>query len=220
MRVIGASTPGCNAGLIWMFVSAVFINRALTSAGGRFGCASRIKAAEPAIIGVAPEVPPNAVVLVPVPASAETDAPGAPMSGLIAFSLTLGPRADDETMLMARGVLKAGPTLTFTGAAMFALTRFDVACVMISVGTNVSPPPNEKLTGSPGKTSPIRTPIAPALAARSTFRLTAQVPRSMSATFPAGFARYASPGHPRPTKTTSPVKPEPIGAQPTVSVFL
>ena len=35
------------------------------------------------IIGVAPEVPPKAVVPVPVPASAETEAPGAPMSGLI-----------------------------------------------------------------------------------------------------------------------------------------
>jgi hypothetical protein len=85
--------------------------------------------------------------------------------------------------------VNAGPTLTFTGAARFALIKLDVAWVMTSVGTNVSPPPNEKLIGSPGATSPIRTPIAPALAARSTLRLTAQAPRSMSATFPAGFAR-------------------------------
>src|SRR6266581_2917689 len=107
MRVIGASTPGSPTGLMPMSVSAVFIRRDLTSTGDRFGCASNISAAEPAIIGVAPEVPPNAVVPVPVPASADTDAPGAPMSGLIALSLTLGPRADDETMLMARGVLNA-----------------------------------------------------------------------------------------------------------------
>ena len=201
----------------------------MPSAGVRFGCASSINAAEPAIIGVAPDVPPNEVVPVPVPASAETDAPGAPMSGLIAFSLTLGPRADDETMLPTSGVLNCGPTVTFTGAAMFALIRFDVACVMISVGTNVSPPPNEKLTGSPGATRPIKTPIAPALAARSTLRLTEHPPRSISATFPAGEARYGSSGlpdetepagQPRPTKATLPVKPSPIGAQPTVSVFL
>ena len=61
--------------------------------------------------------------------------------------------------------------------------------VMIIVGTNVSPPPLEKLTGAPGATSPMRTPTAPALAARSTLRLTEQPPRSMSATLPDGSLR-------------------------------
>ena len=36
-------------------------------------------------MGAAPEVPPKASSPVPVPAIAETDAPGAPMSGLIAL---------------------------------------------------------------------------------------------------------------------------------------
>ena len=41
-------------------------------------------AAEPETIGAAPEVPPKGPSPVPVPASAETDAPGAPISGLSA----------------------------------------------------------------------------------------------------------------------------------------
>ena len=46
-------------------------------------------------IGVAPDVPPNASVPVPEPAIAETDAPGAPISGLIEFVGDDGPREDD-----------------------------------------------------------------------------------------------------------------------------
>src|SRR5882672_8231190 len=96
---------------------------------------------------------------------------------------------------------------------------------MTSVGTNVLPPPNENETASPAATSPMSTPTAPALAARSTFRLTAQLPRSINATLPAGETRYGSSavapaaGQPRPTNATSPVKPLPTGAQSTVSVF-
>ncbi len=66
-----------------MLVSAEFINRALISTGEAVGNACRSSAAEPATIGVAPDVPPKAVSPVPVPASAESDAPGAPISGLI-----------------------------------------------------------------------------------------------------------------------------------------
>ena len=65
---------------------------------------------------------------------------------------------------------------------------------MTIVGTNVSPPPLEKVTASPGATRPMSTAVAPAWAARSTFRLTEQAPRSMSATLPVGSARYGSSG--------------------------
>src|SRR5439155_11116731 len=89
------------------------------------------------------------------------------------------------------------------------------------VGTNAPPPPKLHQLRSAPMTIATNTPMAPALAARSTFRLTAQTPRSIRATLPAGLARYGSPGQPRPTKATSPVVSEfPIGAQPTVEVFL
>ncbi len=70
-----------------MLVSAVFMSSDLISSGVRFGYFWSSSATEPATIGAAPEVPPKAVVPVPVPTSAETDAPGAPMSGLIALKL-------------------------------------------------------------------------------------------------------------------------------------
>src|SRR2546425_5707425 len=85
IRVIGARTPGCRAGLIMMFVSAVFIRTDLISDGVRVGYFWSRSADEPAIMGVAPEVPPKADWSVPEPATAETEAPGAPMSGLIAL---------------------------------------------------------------------------------------------------------------------------------------
>ena len=65
-------------------------------------------------IGVAPDVPPNASVPVPEPAMAETDAPGAPISGLIWFVGEDGPRADEPTMLPTSGTLTASETLTLT----------------------------------------------------------------------------------------------------------
>ena len=58
-------------------------------------------------------------------------------------------------------------------------------CWITSDGTKLVPPPYEKVTASPGATSAIRTPIAPALAAASTFRLTEHVPRSIRAILPA-----------------------------------
>src|SRR2546425_274116 len=132
----------------------------------------------------------------------------------------LGPRAEEETMLPTRGTVKAGETVTTTGAARLALIRFDVLWVMTRVGTNRVPPPKEKEIASPDATRPIRTPTAPACAARSTLRLTAHTPRSMRATLPEGSARYGSPGQPRPTNATSLlVKPAPIGAQSTVDAL-
>jgi hypothetical protein len=78
------------------------------------------------------------------------------------------------------------------------LIAFDSDCWMTSEGTKVSPPPNEKDTASPAATKPISTPVAPASAPMSTFRLTEQVPRSIYAILPAGLASRASPGQPRP----------------------
>jgi hypothetical protein len=61
------------------------MSSAFTSGGVSCGFACSRSATEPATIGAAPDVPPNAVSPSPVPTCAETDAPGAPMSGLIAL---------------------------------------------------------------------------------------------------------------------------------------
>ena len=84
-----------------------------------------------------------------------------------------------------------GETVTFTvfPAESCALILSASALVITNVSTKVSPPPKAKLIGSPAATNPMSTPMAPALAARSTLRLTAHVPRSIKATLPAGFAR-------------------------------
>ena len=78
---------------------------------------------------------------------------------------------------------------TAVPAESCALILLASASVITSVSTNESPPPKLNEIGSPGATKPISTPIAPALAARSTFRLTGHPPRSINATLPAGSAR-------------------------------
>ena len=174
------------------------MSRDLISRTVRVGNFDLSRAAAPATIGVAPDVPPNASVPLPEPATAETDAPGAPISGLIEFVGDEGPRADEPTMLPTSGMLTASETLTLTttGMASWALIAELSDCWMTMVGTKLSPPPFEKLTASPGAMRPISTAVAPASAARSTFRLTEQSPRSMSATLPSGSARYGSSGLP------------------------
>ena len=219
------------AALFMTVVSAVFMSSDLISRILRVGYLDLRSAAAPVTIGVAPDVPPKASVPVPDPAIAETDAPGAPISGLIWFAGEDGPRADEPTTLPTSGTLTALETLTLTttGIASWALMALLRDCWMTMVGTKLSPPPFEKLTASPGATRPISTAVAPASAARSTLRLTEQSPRSMSATLPAGSARYGSSGlpaamepagQPRPRCTTSPVKPAPTGAQSTVAVLV
>ncbi len=47
-------------------------------------------------IGAAPDVPPNAAVPVKLPDIADTDAPGAPISGLTMLSSKRGPREEVE----------------------------------------------------------------------------------------------------------------------------
>src|SRR5215831_2234155 len=77
-----------------------------------------------------------------------------------------------------------------------ALIRLLVGCVMTSEGTEWDPPPYINDIASPGATRPIRTPIAPACAARSIFRLTGQAPRSINAILPLGSVKYGSSGLP------------------------
>ena len=69
-------------------------------------------------------------------------------------------------------------------------------CVITSVGTKFDPPPLVKVIAWPGATKPIRTPIAPAEAAASIFRLTERAPRSINAILPLGSAKYGSAGLP------------------------
>src|SRR5262245_41599294 len=220
---MGARTPGESAGSVLMSVSAVFISSDLISAGERSWWAWINNAALPATIGVDPDVPPNAVTRLPVPASAETEAPGALMSGLMALKLKLGPRAELLTTLPTNGTKTVGETapLTVAPAESCPLNLVASARVITSVSTKVSPPPKANEIGSPPVTNPMSTPIAPALAARSTFRLALHPPRSINAILPEGLARYvsaglpsetASAGQPRPTNTMSPVNPVTTGA--------
>src|ERR1041384_741522 len=60
----------------------------------RNGRADFSSAAAPVTIGAAPEVPPNAAVPLKLPDMADTDAPGAPISGLTMLSSKRGPRED------------------------------------------------------------------------------------------------------------------------------
>ena len=64
-------------------------------------------------MGAAPDVPPNGPSPVPVPAIADTDAPGAPISGLISVvSSCCGPRDELPTIDPANGTPTLGSNLT------------------------------------------------------------------------------------------------------------
>src|SRR6187431_3728589 len=118
MRVMAASAPPKVVGRFRIPVSAVLMRTALISFGVRPGKALRSNAAEPATIGDAPDVPPNAWRPVAVPTSADTDAPGAPISGLTRFSIE-GPRDDDPTMTSTSGIVLAGSNRTWIVAMLF-----------------------------------------------------------------------------------------------------
>src|SRR5687767_14596372 len=129
MRVTGARPPGNSAGLVNTFVFALFINIDLIWIGVRFGNACSSSAAAPETIGAAPDVPPNAVSTSPVPACADTDAPGAPISGLMVCR-TEGPREDVLAMLPTSGIPAVGEIVTLTASAAFsrALISLDSDC--------------------------------------------------------------------------------------------
>src|ERR1700733_1148362 len=100
-------------------------------------------------------------------------------------------------MLVERGMALLGlivPLTTLDANVLWMSWLVD--CVTTSDGGKFDPPPLLKLIASPGATSPIRTPTAPALAAASIFRLTEHAPRSISAIAPFGLARYWSAGLP------------------------
>ncbi len=186
-------------------------------------------AAEPETMGAAPEVPPNASSPVPVPAIAETDAPGAPISGLIAAKLVDGPREEVPTIQPLRDWAAASEIVTFTvePAAICARIEFATACVTTSVGAQLLPsglhsPPFENDTASPAATRPSITAVAPAAVALLTFWLIAQLPRLISATLPARLAGRAWPLQASVvTDTTSPVTLRPsTGAHSTVAVLV
>ena len=63
-------------------------------------------------IGAAPEVPPNAAVPVKLPDMADTDAPGAPISGLTMLSSKRGPREEVEASDPASDTLPLGEKRT------------------------------------------------------------------------------------------------------------
>jgi len=138
MRVIGARAPV--SGSLTTSVSPLFTSSDFTSSGRRpcptdrpFGVplaeafwppeASRTSAAAPETIGAAPDVPPNGPSPVPVPAIAETEAPGAPISGLMrVVSSCCGPRDELPTMLPASGIPTAGSKrTTVSGRPLFSL---------------------------------------------------------------------------------------------------
>ena len=113
---------------------------ALISSGLRPRKAPARRAAAPETIGAAPEVPPKAALSVPVPTTAEMDAPGAPISGLSRFSMD-GPREDDPTTPPTSDTVDDEDTVTLTGAAMLAIIASRSEFWMTRVGTKVSPPP-------------------------------------------------------------------------------
>ena len=69
-------------------------------------------AAAPVTIGAAPDVPPKAAVPVKLPDIADTEAPGAPISGLTMLSSKRGPRDDVDAIEPVSGALFAGSKRT------------------------------------------------------------------------------------------------------------
>src|SRR6185437_2251909 len=118
------------------------------------------------------------------PTTAEMEAPGAPISGLMRLKLTSGPRAEVLAMLPAREIALLSEMLAVTAAPELSapFSTLAVVCVTTSEGLQVPLglaghwPPLEKDTASPGATSPTMMPIAPAALSRATFSLMLHVP--------------------------------------------
>ena len=85
MREIGVTMNPSAVGVRFV-LSAPLSNRALMTAGVAFGNFWMSSAAAPETTGAAPEVPPKLVSSVAVPVSADSHAPGAPMSGFARWS--------------------------------------------------------------------------------------------------------------------------------------
>mmetsp|Transcript_61959 Transcript_61959/g.73436 ORF Transcript_61959/g.73436 Transcript_61959/m.73436 type:complete len:240 (-) Transcript_61959:1736-2455(-) len=110
IRDIAADAPVAS---LVVSLLAVFINRDLTFNGVQLGHDCLIKAAAPATIGAAPDVPLKLRSLSPDPATADKDCPGAPISGLILLNDISGPLADDlATSLLGSLILLDGSIIT------------------------------------------------------------------------------------------------------------
>src|SRR6478735_3509108 len=109
-------------------------------------------AAAAATTGVAPDVPLNDRSPVPVPATAEVHAPGAPRSGLTAAPICDGPRDDEISIEFVREMRWAGSRRTSTGPAATApLRRLALSRVTKTAGTVGVPCPALSVGGTPGR---------------------------------------------------------------------
>src|SRR5262249_49938531 len=129
-------------------------------------------------MGAAPEVPPNGATPVPLPATADTDAPGAPISGLIRLRRLLGPRDDEPVTCPTRAMPLAGSNVTWAPAALSFMLVDWLAMYAGTVGQrSLGQTPSVPSNGSPGAISPM-IPIAPPPAAMfAIFAEKLQVPR-------------------------------------------
>src|SRR5262245_48841036 len=148
------------------------------SSGASSGRAPLRMAADPVTIGAAPDVPPKADVAVKPPERAETDAPGAPISGLTMLSSKRGPREDVDASEPASGNelmrMVAPPRIAFASAS-----------VIMYAGIVCTPPPNAPAKGTLASINPMIPRMPPAAAMFAIFRLNEQVPRSTSTMRPA-----------------------------------
>ncbi len=89
------------------------------------------RAAEPETMGAAPEVPPKGSWPTPLPATAEIEAPGAPISGFTWMLPIDGPREEEPVMWRTSGMPTAGSRRTVTPAARPLLRRLESAWLIM-----------------------------------------------------------------------------------------
>src|SRR4051794_16726911 len=104
---------------------------------GRKGFTDFSSAAAPVTIGAAPDVPPNAAVPVKLPDMADTDAPGAPISGLTMLSSKRGPREDVDASEPTSDNTPVGENRT---EALPARSTLPSTRLIMNAGMLASPP--------------------------------------------------------------------------------
>ena len=130
-------------------------------------------------------------------------------------------------MLPTKGTVTFGLTVTWAVSAGTDFSLLPMAWLTTRVSTNSAPGalPLLKVMASPPATNEMMTPMAPLARAFSTLMLTAQAPRSISATRPvkstvsARAQARAAAELVAPARLTMPVKPLTMGAQSTVAVL-
>ena len=162
--------------------SAVLTSRRLMAAGSSPGWAWRKMAAAAATTGVAPDVPLNGRSAVPVPATADVHAPGAPRSGFTAAPICDGPRDDEISIEFVSEMRWAGSIRASTGPAVTApCSRLPLSWATNTAGMAGVPRPALSAGGTPGRSLTSTTAMAPAAPALVTFTDASHVPRSISA---------------------------------------